>query len=208
MTLKELIKALEKISKENPEIKDEKVYCQVGSEITYIDELDIRFQVNPEQFVSEFVTRSNLTEDDKSKNPKKSIVVIMINIQELQKLTQEAILRGKEEKQRKDEEKARKKVALRDIQVTAAKNILAQIPSRALIEAQAGRNFAIVMNVGYRDSNLSQNHPDNVMKPEWIIGETAKLVYEGCIDLKMKPTLEYWHDGCGIESGYNIVVHW
>lgn len=75
MTLKELIKALEKISKENPEIKDEKVYCQVGSEITYIDELDIRFQVNPEQFVSEFVTRSNLTEDDKSKNPKKVLLL-------------------------------------------------------------------------------------------------------------------------------------
>ena len=75
MTLKELIKALEKISKENPEIKDEKVYCQVSSEITYIDELDIRFQVNSEKFVSEFITESNLTEDDKSKNPKKVLLL-------------------------------------------------------------------------------------------------------------------------------------
>lgn len=75
MTLKELIKALEKISKENPEIKDEKVFCQVGSEITYVDELDIRFQVNSEKFVSEFVTESNLTKEDKSKNPKKVLLL-------------------------------------------------------------------------------------------------------------------------------------
>ena len=132
----------------------------------------------------------------------------MINIQELQRLTQESIQRGKDEKKRKDEEEARKRIEIKEAQLLAAKNILAQIPGRALIEAQSGRNFAIVMNVGYRDIALSERYPNNVMKPEWIIGETGKLVYSGCVDLKLNPTLEYWHDGCGMESGYNIVIHW
>ena len=100
------------------------------------------------------------------------------------------------------------KIEIKEAQLLAAKNILAQIPGRALIEAQSGRNFAIVMNVGYRDIVLSERYPNNIMKPEWIIGETGKLVYSGCVDLKLNPTLEYWYDGCGMESGYNIVIHW
>ena len=115
----------------------------------------------------------------------------MINIQELQRLTQESIQRGKDEKKRKDEEEARKRIEIKEAQLLAAKNILAQIPGRALIEAQSGRNFAIVMNVGYRDILLSERYPNNIMKPEWIIGETGKLVYSGCVDLKLNPTLEY-----------------
>ena len=62
MTLKKLIKALEKISKENPELKEQKVYCQVGREITYIDELNIQFEIKqkrPSQLY--FETASSLS---------------------------------------------------------------------------------------------------------------------------------------------------
>lgn len=75
MTLKKLIKALEKISKENPELKEQKVYCQVGREITYIDELNIQFEIKQNQYVSVFSLEKELTEEDKALNPHKVLIV-------------------------------------------------------------------------------------------------------------------------------------
>jgi hypothetical protein len=28
------------------------------------------------------------------------------------------------------------------------------------------------------------------------------------VQARLLPTLEYWHDGCGVQDGYNIVAHW
>lgn len=75
MTLEELIQALEKISKENPELKEQKVYCQVGREITYIDELNIQFEIKQNQYVSVFSLEKELTEEDKALNPHKVLIV-------------------------------------------------------------------------------------------------------------------------------------
>lgn len=130
----------------------------------------------------------------------------MFDIKELQRLTQDAIQRGKNEKKREDEENIRKKIALKEEQKVLAANILAQIPGRALIEAQAGRNFAIVMNLNYADYQIPTGQTNDTMSPKWIISETAKMVYTGCVDLGMNPTLEFWYNDT--DSGYNIVVHW
>ena len=34
------------------------------------------------------------------------------------------------------------------------------------------------------------------------------IVWNACQGAKLNPTLEYWHDGAGIESGFNLVVNW
>ncbi len=75
MTLKELIKVLEKISKENPELKEQKVYCQVGPEIIYIDEINIAFKIKQSDFCVDFASENELTEEDKTKNPQKVLVL-------------------------------------------------------------------------------------------------------------------------------------
>lgn len=75
MTLKELIRALEKISKENPEIKDEFVYCQVGPEIIHIDELNINYRIRQNTHCVDFASENGLTEEDKAKNPRKVLVL-------------------------------------------------------------------------------------------------------------------------------------
>ena len=75
MTLKELIQALEKISKENPELEERTVFCQVDFEITSIDKLTTTFEVKQNEYISEYVNEDKLTEEDKSKNPKKVLLL-------------------------------------------------------------------------------------------------------------------------------------
>jgi hypothetical protein len=36
----------------------------------------------------------------------------------------------------------------------------------------------------------------------------GKIVFDFCEKEGLMPTIEYWHDGMGLESGYNIIVRW
>ena len=87
-----------------------------------------------------------------------------------------------------------------------ANYIVSQINGRAMKEAKAGRCHAIVMGLKWRDSDWHGVGEQGVT-PE-ILKDVAKLVWNACVTGGLKPTLEYWHDGMGINSGYNIVVHW
>lgn len=86
--------------------------------------------------------------------------------------------------------------------------ILAQVPHRAKTEARAGRNFAIVMSIKHSDyTQPHENYDYNSCYPVWLTG-AARIVFDRCNEIGLRPTIEFWHDGVGVESGFNIVIHW
>lgn len=75
MILKELIRVLEKTSRENSEVRENKVYCQIGNEVISIDEVMIVAKVKQHKFVDDFVQYDKLTDDDKTKSISKVVLL-------------------------------------------------------------------------------------------------------------------------------------
>lgn len=128
--------------------------------------------------------------------------------EELQRQTAAAIERGREEtRKRAEAEELQEKLKQRE-QELKAEMVIAQIPLRAEQEARAGRNHAIIMSVGFNDYDRPhENMQWSRCDPSWLKG-ACKLVYQYCVESQLRPTLDYWHDGVGVESGFNIVIHW
>ncbi len=132
-----------------------------------------------------------------------------VSVSHLRKLTNEAIERNRTVQRQIAEleaaNEARKQLAERN----KAQEIIGHINERAEVEARAGRNHALIMGLGYRDYNrpLHAAVGWNICDESWLIG-TAKMVFEYCVQEGLNPTLEFWHDGVGEKSGFNIVIHW
>lgn len=129
-----------------------------------------------------------------------------INAKELRQKTDQAIIQG--EKQRLQKlaaiEAKEKQKQLEDS--IKADSIIEQIPSRCAKEAESGRDYAIVMSLKWMD-DYKQPESNGNLKPEELFG-AGKLVWNACVEAELNPTIEYWWSGDGMESGYNIVVHW
>lgn len=125
---------------------------------------------------------------------------------ELRQLAEEA--RRLVEEQRQMETVQAKAEAEYQLQLQELKAgyIIAQIMDRAKREAQAGRNHAIVMSVGSGDYDRPTGSW-GICKPQWLTG-ACKIVYEYCRNTGFEPTLDSWHDGVGVNGGFNIVIHW
>lgn len=131
-----------------------------------------------------------------------------IDVNVLRRLTEAAIQKGKEEAERQKQIQLEEERRQKEMEELRAKGIIAQIPHRAKTEAIAGRSHAIVMGIAYSDYNKPRgNNEWNICRPEWLVG-AAKIVWDYCVGANLKPTLEFWHDGVGIKSGFNIVIHW
>lgn len=132
----------------------------------------------------------------------------IVNPAALRRQTEEAIARGKETARKIAEEK-RLDAERKDAEEKAkAYAIIAQIPRRCETESAAGRAWADVMGIRYHDYQQPPDHKKwNECKPEWLVG-VARLVWDWCVQAKLKPTLEFWYSGDGMESGFNIVIHW
>lgn len=88
-------------------------------------------------------------------------------------------------------------------------HVIDQIEGRAKAEAHVGRDHAIVMSLDYSDYARPRDFKGgyNLCYPEWLKGVGAR-VFVYCTSAGLAPTLEFWHDGVGNKSGFNIVVHW
>lgn len=128
--------------------------------------------------------------------------------EELQRQTAEAIRRGQEEAHKRAETEALLEELKRIDQEHKAQMVIAQIQPRAEYESRHGRNHAIIMSVDYKDYDRPpKNREYSKCDPSWLKG-VCKLVYQYCIGSHLRPTLDYWHDGVGVKSGFNIVIHW
>lgn len=128
-----------------------------------------------------------------------------VDIAKLRQLTDAAIQRGKDEAARKlahitaeNERKARQDKLF-------AANVLAQVPDKCEKEAERERSHAVVMGLKWGRDHDGYN--GNTMTYTQLKGPGA-IVWNNLQEQGLNPTLEYWHDGVGIEGGFNIVVHW
>ena len=132
-----------------------------------------------------------------------------VDVAKLRQLTEQAIQRGKDkEAKRLAEVKAEaERKAVRD-QLFAA-TVLAEFPDKCEKEAERGRSHAIIMGLkSDRDyTHASGNKNWNALGYERLQGPGA-IVWNYLVKAGLKPSIEFWHDGCGVESGFNIVVQW
>jgi len=128
---------------------------------------------------------------------------------ELYQLTWQAIEEGRRDAERIAHEKAEAEERERQAEQVLANSIIAQIPERARAAARAKQSYAIVMGLrsgtDYREPLGNRNHA--TLSEHWLTG-AARLVWDACVNSKLKPELQYWHDGFGVNSGFNIVIHW
>ncbi len=132
----------------------------------------------------------------------------VIDTDRLRNLTDIALAQANEERRRREAEE-REAEERKQLEIRAkARSILVQIPRRAEEDAIAGRKFSIVMSFSYGDYNRPRDEKRNhFCDPLWLTGAT-QIVYEHCVLAELHPTLEYWHDGAGVNEGFNIVIHW
>ena len=131
-----------------------------------------------------------------------------VTAEKRKKTTADAIARGQETARKAEDARIAKEERQRRAEEAKAEAIIAQIPDRAERESEQGRNHAIVMSVKYEDYTRPHGATDwRVCQGDWLKG-VAKLVFEFCVEANLKPTLEDWHDGVGMNSGHNIVIHW
>lgn len=129
-----------------------------------------------------------------------------VDLVQLRQLTEEAIQRGKlkEEKRLADIKAEDERKAKRD-QLFAA-TVLAEFPDKCEKEAGRGRSHAIIMGLKYnRDYVYDGNY--NSLTYDRLTGPGA-IVWNYLQEAGLKPTIEYWHDGMGMDSGFNIVARW
>lgn len=132
----------------------------------------------------------------------------LVDVSQLRLATLQGIARGNQAQELARKQAQEAADAARLEQEAKAKGIIRQIPSRCQVEAAEGRSHAIIMSVGYNDTKRPQTANDwRVVDPAWLTG-AAQIVWQACVDAKLQPTLEFWHDGVGVNSGHNIVVHW
>jgi hypothetical protein len=125
---------------------------------------------------------------------------------DLRKMTNEAIAKGNK---KAAEEAARKqRAADRKLAMEKAKamRVIDGIPDRAMREAEEGRDHAIVMSIKYEDYDHSSGSFVEC-RPDLLNG-ACRIVWDYCVNAKLNPTIESWHDGMGNHSGHNIVIHW
>lgn len=117
----------------------------------------------------------------------------MITPEQLRAITEEAIKRQEEEKEKELLRLKDKQAQQAKVDELRAQGIIMQIQPKCRKEAENGRSHAIVMSI---------NQESDIYKG------SASIVHQYCMDHRLNPKLERWDDGFGINSGYNIVVHW
>ncbi len=132
----------------------------------------------------------------------------MVDVKKLKEMTAKAIYDGQEKARRLQEAAIKKEIRKKFDDELKASRIIDKIPIRAETEAAEGRNHCIVMSIKFEDYSRPHDANDwRVCDPKWLNG-AAKLVWEYCVKAELNPTIEDWHDGMGMDSGHNIVIHW
>lgn len=139
-----------------------------------------------------------------------------VDLAQLRQLTEQAIQRGKwKEEKRLADIKAEDERKARSDQLFAA-TVLAEFPDKCEKEAGRGRSHAIIMGLKYNrdyvyDGNFSgfyaRANSGNSLSYDRLTGPGA-IVWNYLQAAGLKPTIEYWHDGIGMDSGFNIVARW
>lgn len=131
-------------------------------------------------------------------------------IKQLKKQTATAIKNGKNkaaEQNRRQREAAKTK---KEANIAQAKAIVAKIPNKASKVASEGKSKVQVYRLKTHDisgkDKLGYRKHCNLEKSD--LSNIGKLVYAMCEELGFVVTIEYDHDGVGMESWNDIYVNW
>jgi len=146
----------------------------------------------------------------------------MFNVRELRKATDaaKAKAQAKVDEIKRQEflaelEKQAKEEAQRRIDRQKADVIMQQLVHRCAIEAEAGRNHAILMSLHQGRDYVLPQYDYGAPTPGSLV-HVARFVYDDIqaanavadADDRLTVKFEYWHDGVGQDCGYNLVVAW
>ena len=127
-----------------------------------------------------------------------------MNVNKLRELTAQAVVRGKELAEKKQEIKARAEEVKDRADQHRARFYIEKIPARAERAARKGLSSVVVMNLTYDKDytyRASPNHPD-------FLKGAARIVYDHCMEAGLAPLVTQWDDGVGMKSGYQIEIRW
>lgn len=85
-----------------------------------------------------------------------------------------------------------------------AAQVMMQVDGKAQVAASKGEDKAMVMD-------LTDEDADNVTQVQLSTAQlkgAAYIVFKSLSGLGFKPTVNYWHDGMGMDGGYQIWIHW
>jgi len=134
----------------------------------------------------------------------------MINVEELKKQTFDAIRKGKEElaaKQKAAQEAAKKKD---DAARREAETFLQLVPEVCREAAAKAQREARLMKIQYGDFKPnSYASPRTELQLEHLTNLRIKYIVQALKEIPdLKVTMEYQHDGQGMDSWYELVVSW
>jgi len=130
-----------------------------------------------------------------------------VDVAKLRQLTKDAIQRGKDrEAKRLAEIKAKEERQKQKDQLLAS-HVLAAFPEKCEREAEQGRSHAIIMGLKYGRDYDSPAPNWNDLPYNKLKGPGA-IVWNYLVKAGVEPSIEFWHDGMGIDGGFNIVVKW
>lgn len=128
-------------------------------------------------------------------------------VDELRKKTVDAIAEGKRKKAAKEAEdraaNLRQKVEWHAIACSA----IDKIPSICEKAAEKGLFEAKVFRLQYNRDYESNGALYNTLNYSQLRGPAA-LIWNWCQQAELNTTVQYGHDGCGVDSWYDIVVNW
>lgn len=131
-----------------------------------------------------------------------------VNPAALREATNKAIREAKEEKARQEAlQREKEKLALEESE-SKGRGIVASIPGRARVEALAGKDELVVMQLEYSDYNKPYDNKNwDKLLPEQLKG-VAKYVYDWCVKAKLNPVLQHNHDGVGYKDWFELIIRW
>lgn len=124
-----------------------------------------------------------------------------IDVKKLKKLAKDAIEAGKERERKRLAEIKAKDDRQKEKDRLFAAHVIAQVPGKCEAEAEQGRSHAIVMG-------LKHGRDHDSPAPNWKLKGPGAIVWNFLVTAGLEPAIEHWHDGCGMDGGFNIVVKW
>lgn len=86
-----------------------------------------------------------------------------------------------------------------------------RIDTAAKAQARQGLRYATVYDISFDEVDQPDPLPEgadySLCEPHMLRG-VAKLIYEHCRENGLSPSIQFWHDGVGVNGGWKLNIHW
>lgn len=132
-----------------------------------------------------------------------------IDVKELRSTTDKAIENALEEARKETKRQKEKEERLAKENQLTAYNIIEKIPSKCQSLAEEGKSNLVVMKLSTnRDIRFGKSLQINNPRDRQSLVGVGAIVWDYLVSQNLNPTIEYWHDGMGSNSGFQIEITW